>query len=369
MAPRALRNHEPVPKALVAALAALVALAIAQSSAAGPFPGPHPTRVVTSFRAQEEVGRQKFLVSWEAPGRAAERRGWSASVRPWFLETPARRVFARSRFDDGSVERRPYLARQDGFFLAELLREPIDFALAQARAGRRTLEPTTLGGRAALKTTVQLPANECAGLRRGRVTMWLSQRTLLPLRLTEVRGRRALTRSLAYKRVNGTLPASDFRLPRLGARPFRQDHGFRRAAPAHAASQLSYTPELPAVVPPGFTRQLSGWAPRSQRSGAEGTNPRYRELFAAVYRRGMERIDVTQRLAGARGWRVDPFSAECGFMFQEGANVNGVPAGYGIGPETVPHLFWRDGNLLYTVSGPFAKRDLIAIAESLAPIP
>ena len=93
--------------------------------------------------------------------------------------------------------------------------------------------------------------------------------------------------------------------------------------------------------------------------------PRRPQLFAAVYRRGFERIDVTQRLAEPRGWSVDPFGAECVFQYSERATIRGARGWYGIGPDTTPHLFWRQGRVLYTVSGPYAKRDLLAIANSL----
>jgi hypothetical protein len=52
----------------------------------------------------------------------------------------------------------------------------------------------------------------------------------------------------------------------------------------------------------------------------------------------------------------------------ERASVNGVPATYGIGETIVSHLYWREGNLLLTVSGPFPKADLVRIAESLSPV-
>ncbi len=96
--------------------------------------------------------------------------------------------------------------------------------------------------------------------------------------------------------------------------------------------------------------------------------PRRPELFAAVYRRGFERIDVTQRLARPRGWLIDPFGAECVFQYSERATIRGARGWYGIGPDTTPHLFWRQGRVLYTVSGPYAKRDLLAIASSLTPV-
>lgn len=55
-------------------------------------------------------------------------------------------------------------------------------------------------------------------------------------------------------------------------------------------------------------------------------------------------------------------------MRSERASVNGVPATYGIGETIVSHLYWREGNLLLTVSGPFPKADLVRIAESLSPV-
>ena len=48
--------------------------------------------------------------------------------------------------------------------------------------------------------------------------------------------------------------------------------------------------------------------------------------------------------------------------------MDGVPATFGIGPEIPPHLFWRDGAVLNTVSGPFPAATLVEIAESLTPI-
>jgi len=43
----------------------------------------------------------------------------------------------------------------------------------------------------------------------------------------------------------------------------------------------------------------------------------------------------------------------------------GVRATFGEGPEVVPHLYWRDGRVLHTVSGPFAKETLVEVAASL----
>ena len=36
--------------------------------------------------------------------------------------------------------------------------------------------------------------------------------------------------------------------------------------------------------------------------------------------------------------------------------------------EIVPHLYWRSGRVLYTVSGPFPAATLTAVARSLQPV-
>ncbi len=48
--------------------------------------------------------------------------------------------------------------------------------------------------------------------------------------------------------------------------------------------------------------------------------------------------------------------------------VHGVPATFGVGPEVRPHLFWREGGVLLTLSGPFPAETLVQVADSLAPV-
>ena len=337
----------------------------AGSAAAQPFSGgPTPTAVVHSFRALERAPGAVSFLSWQAPEHLALRTGSRLARRPWLLQRNGTTIFGRETGFAGEIVRRTFAARPEGFPLAEELTPYRQFVLAQARAGKRRLLRATVGGRPAWKTWFLVQANECAGLPRRGVTLWLSRRTLLPLRVV-VRWRgRVLTTRFSYRALN-RVPSSDFRPPPLGARPVRSDQGFRRTSPAEAARHLSYRPMLPTVLPPAFRRAVSGWAPRSGVTGPEGSMPRRPQLFAAVYRRGFERIDVTQRLAELRGWSVDPFGAECVFQYSERATIRGARGWYGIGPDTTPHLFWRQGRVLYTVSGPYAKRDLLAIANSL----
>jgi hypothetical protein len=349
-------------------LVLLVALVGVPPASAQPFTGgPSPTIVATSFRVQARTADGPAVLSWEGPWSYAERRGTSLARRTAIVERGGTRYLARGGGSDGAVERRIFRARPEGFTYASRLSHYVEYVLAQARGGNRAFRVATLGGQPAWSTVVGLKANDCAGLRRGRATLWLSPSTLLPLRVVERRGRQTRVFRYSYSSLNADLPATDFARPPLGRRPTLIDQRFRRTSKGDAAGHLSYTPELPTVLPPGFSLALTGWAPRSAHTGAEGSIPPKPQLFAASYRRGFERIDVTQRLSGPNGWTGDPFGGECLFEYTEQVTVQGVQGTYGIGAEIVPHVYWREGNVLYTVSGPFPRRDLVAIANSLAP--
>ena len=343
--------------------------------AATPFEGaPSPTTIARSFRAEVRVGQTIQTVAWKAPESLAVRsRG---PMAPFGSEIVVERGGVRvllappgsRRSDLVIVERRLFAARPDGYSLIQdMLQGPTDFVLEQARAGKLKLRLTRSGRRLALRAKVRLYPNDCAALRGGTAELWLDRATLLPLRLRVRRGSFRSDSRTILRGVNVPLTPRAFRPPRSNRQREVVDYGFVRTSPRRAARPLSYRPLLPRALPPGFRLAVAGWARRSGPTGPEGSNPINRELFGAVYRRGFERIDVTQRLAGGRGWLSDPFGAECQFQFEERARVGGVPARFGTGPETTPHLYWRRGRLLYTVSGPFPKADLVAIAESLAP--
>lgn len=277
-----------------------------------------------------------------------------------------------SRFSELSVSviRRNFAAAPDAFTGLDLIDTSLDVLLARARAGTTTLTPVRTGGRAALRGRLRLPANDCAALREGTKTIDLDARTLLPLRIVIQRtGARVEIETLRYPSVNRPLPAGAFRPPAVGSSPFRDDRGFRRTSPARAADNLSYAPELPATVPAGFKLAVAGWAPRSATIGPEGSIPPHRELFAAVYARGTERIEITQRLGRPGDWDVSPFGAECQPLGEVKVDIAGSPAIYAIGAQTSPHLYWREGRILHTLSGPYPRRTLVEIAESLTSVP
>ncbi|MGE0026293.1 MAG: hypothetical protein AB7O78_13100 [Thermoleophilia bacterium] len=357
----------PRARHVLAACAALSATAAPFAAAADVA----PTRPLVNLRAELTGPDGVTTLAVGGPDRFASRplRGTAPPLGSLVVNRGL-----QSQFLDGSGIRiaRTFPAEPDGSGLWKLASPSSASLLARARAGSATLTPTTAGGRAALRGTVRLGGNDCAGLRGGVRTIVLDRATLLPLRVrTQRAGARAQTDTLAPRAINPAITAAAFRpAGPLRAGDPRLDEGFRRVPPAAAARRLPYVPALPAAaaLPAGFSLAVSGWAPRTQTTGAEGSIPAGRALFQAVYARGVERIEVTQRASGGSGWPADPFGVECGRLTTRPVSVGGVPATFGIGPEITPHLFWREGAVRLTVSGPFPATTLVQIAESLTPV-
>ena len=228
-------------------------LALVALAAGSPFAGgPVPSTVVDSFRVEVRAPSGRESIAWQAPESLAARLPDGDVVEVNGT------LYATSEGGRGYVERRRFAARPDGDPPEpDLSRAIAELVLAQARGGKRQLFETTLHGRAAYRTSISLRANECSGLGAGRATIWLDRETLLPLRLVEQgAGLPAWTRSYRYDDLNVRLPESTFSPPELGKNPLREDLGFVRAAPAHAAGPLSYTPSLATVLPPGSVAQF-----------------------------------------------------------------------------------------------------------------
>jgi hypothetical protein len=242
------------------------------------------------------------------------------------------------------------------------------FAVTEARAGNRTLTPDTIEGRDVLRAEIDLPANRCRDEVEGTATVWLTETTLLPKRVEIERDGKTQRWTYRFAGFNQVFPAGILDPPALGSRPVLVSHGFLRQSPDVASGPLPYIPRLPKVLPSGFRLATSGWAARGPRTGAGDVNRREPGLFAAVYVRGWERIEVTQRVAVNGAWKRDPFSRTCLTLRRGRTTVGTRPARYGIGPEIPSHLWWREGSLLYTISGPYPKSDLQAIAKSLTKI-
>ncbi len=327
-----------------------------------------PAIVVDRLEARVTSAGSSSLLIWGGPERfAAVPRDAEAPiarlVRNGGLETS---LFS----DGGTVTRRVFAAAPDGYTALDLIGSSFETLLARARAGTTPIVPGRIGSRITIRGTVRLAPNDCAGLRGGTTTIDLDARTLIPLRIVVRRaGSRSRTTTLEGLRVNPAIAAGAFAPLRPRGSVFRDDQGFRRVGVAEAARHLPYVPLIPGSVPSGFRLAVTGWAPLSAITGPEGSIAARPSLFAAVYARGLERIELTQRRAAGRGdWPDSPFGGECQALSTRQVTVRGVPATYAIGPETGPNLYWREGAVLHTLSGPFPVEDLVAIADSLGPV-
>ncbi len=326
-----------------------------------------PTRPADYFSIRLATLGGSSSLTWNGPETfAVVPRGTRAPIDAW-VRDGGRETTAFA--GGGSVVRRAFAAGPDGYGAFDLVDPSLETLLAQARAGVIALTAGSIESRSIRRGTVALGPNDCAGYRAGTKTIDLDAQTLLPLKIVTRRaGARTQTIRLTGLRINPTLPAGTFRPLRPGPRAFRDDKGFRRTSPTVAAQNLPYVPKLPTALPAGFRLVVSGHAPRSGIVGPEASIPARPALFAAVYARGWEQIDVTQRRAVGGDWPGDPFGSECRPLTETAVTIGGLPATYAYGPETVPHLYWRDGGVLHAISGPFPAQDLVAVADSLTPV-
>lgn len=347
----------------------LVSSAVAVAAAvAAPFSGtPNPTFQASTFQltVSSETTSVRHVV-------AGPERFSSIARDPKVIDMAARGselLFGATPATKGRRIDNRYQAAPDGVTGPDDLGLRLaQFAVAEARAGRLTLTAERLANRNVLRAEVDLAANGCLDLPEGTATIWLTKTTLLPRRLEVERDGEVTTYGYTFKNFNRRLLLSSVGLPALGTRPVRANNGFRRRTPAVARGPLAFVPRLPTKLPPGFALVASGWAPTGARTGTRDINRRNRFLFSAVYGRGWERIEITQRLVDSARFRRDPFSELCLGMRGGTTLVGNRGARYGIGPEIPSHLWWRDGPIYHTVSGPYPKRDLKTIAESLQKI-
>lgn len=243
------------------------------------------------------------------------------------------------------------------------------FAVTEARAGKLQLTAERLASRDVLRGEMDLAANGCRKLAEGTATIWLTKTTLLPKRLEVERDGVTTRFTYNFAGFNERLSLSDIGLPKVGKNPVQVNDRFKRVTPAAAERPLAFVPRLPATLPAGFTLVASGWAPKGAKTGVGDLNKPNSSLFSALYMKGWERIEITQRLVGTAKFRRDPFSESCLAMQPGRTMVHSRGARYGIGTEIPSHLWWREGGVYFTVSGPYGKNDLKAIAESLTPLP
>lgn len=355
---------------VVAGVVAVLAFG-AHSAFAAPFEGgPTASVVIDSYKVRVQssqvppdlwtIAPDRFHLRTLAPG-VPQSFGLAGTETTGPYSTPPRFTGVRNA----------YYGDPDAFTPAPVFFTPaVAAALAESRSGKAVFRTVSLGGRPALRADIVVPANDCAGQGKQNVRLWLSADTLLPLKIVErnaATGRIARAATFTYSSVNRAFPETAFRPPAAAAGIRRTNQGFVRAGLAQADAALPYQVKVPSVLPPGYVADVTGWAPRGRIVGAEGSIPASPHLFSATYRRGQERITVTQR-AASKDWPDDPFGAECVPLRTEPTTVGSVKATYGVSSTITPHLFWWDGAVRHTVSGPYPKTDLVAIAESLGPV-
>jgi hypothetical protein len=192
-------------------------------------------------------------------------------------------------------------------------------------------------------------------------------------------GELALQYSLSDLEINPQLPAGIFTLEfPAGVEWESYDNGFRSidvAAPAEAQAVVGYVPVLPARVPEGFVLADMSTAEMGSPSGTEAGNPATPGMVTAVYRRGFDQLVVSTRTVGDDPslWS-DPLSSGEGYIDNPEKVTLAAGAFAGSGAELVinirtpPHLWAMNDTLVVTVSGDLTRDELLAVAESLAPV-
>jgi hypothetical protein len=241
--------------------------------------------------------------------------------------------------------------------------------LVRERSGQHVLVSVRSGGRTVLRGRIRLASNECAGERAGVRTVDFDPRTLVPLRVRETR-HGMVTRDVAA--TLGIRAAGAFRPLHVVNTVNRVRDGFVRSTPARAAAALPFPVSMPTALPDGYALDHSGYAARGNAIGPEASFPRSRGLFAARFSRGIEPLELTIRGATgtlAKDWdENDPFGGECAAETTSTAMVGATPAQFAYGEFGSARLWWRAGTTLYTLSGALSKAQLVAVANSLAPV-
>ena len=206
----------------------------------------------------------------------------------------------------------------------------------------------------------------------------IDQQTCLPTRVQMLAGGvLQLDYSLHNARVDEPLPDTAFTFaPPKGAKIVRNDAGFRRVPLARIGSTSGHVTLLPTWLPAGYVQRWSAVAARS--TTANGVTDG-RDVVALQYVRGFDALTVTTRTvadphAAATIDPVEPDTSWADLVSRDvrltagafaGVTARVVVASY----TTIPHLYAVKDDILFTVSGGATAKELIAIAESLRPLP
>ena len=173
--------------------------------------------------------------------------------------------------------------------------------------------------------------------------------------------------------VDGDVPPDAFTLAfPPGVEVSRSDAGFARVSLDDVAAIVGYDPLVPRFVPEGYDLAEVAVAKRTGATGAFEGNPATSKAVSLSYRRGLDQLIVTTRLAGddAPAWS-DPFATGEGaareperVTFASGA-LGGHEGELVIDPLVPPHVWALTEDLVVTVSGDLTRDELVEVAESL----
>jgi hypothetical protein len=242
-------------------------------------------------------------------------------------------------------------------------------------------------GRAAWQLAIDVEPNRIVPEFSGdHFDVVVDRQTGIPVQFVEKKNGKVLSELVIEDLVvDGELPPDAFRIDfPPGAEILRTDAWFRRVELAEVESAVGYAPLVPARVPEGFELAEVAVATRGTPTGSEAANPRSEMVVSLSYRRGLDELLVTTRLARPPHglapsepqrpldelWS-DPLATGEGFVdkpeqvtLDEGA-LAGVQAELLIVPRNIPHLWALTDELVVTVSGDVTRADLLAAAQSL----
>ena len=161
---------------------------------------------------------------------------------------------------------------------------------------------------------------------------------------------------------------------RAGGKPRVGDGGFRQWSLADVSGQVGYAPRLPRTVASGFTIRDVTVALKSYQTGNAGVNPVSHNVVSVGYRRGFDRVVVTNRAAGfdPSVWE-DPLGTGEGFVDRAesvkltSGSLAGQTASVVITPRGTPHAWLVDGALIVTISGDLSRAQIIQALNSFVP--
>lgn len=259
------------------------------------------------------------------------------------------------------------------------------------------LSDASQDGRAAWRLTAARESRERWPAKADTIELLVDEATALPVRWTLYRGRQVVAEQWVKDiAVNQPIEASRFApQPPAGARQGTYDAGYRQLDSADVAAALPFVAYYPGSVPDGFVPRSAALARREWRDA--GADAQWEALAtpAALFswRRGFDELSVSTR-PYARSVvyegedappRVveDPFETTYAWLLMRsessrvrlrGGALDGLPAWVVTGPWAYPHLWVvvpesiAGEKLTVTVAGDATADELVAVAESLAPL-